>query len=312
MTTKRAPKKGQKSRKPSPKQQAPTAAEVPSNWTPLRTLPPLPSITLVFRGLLSYCNDPVTKTCEVGFHNGAPKHRPEVIIGGNHYTPRADMEFTVSNPNDLDGAYFFQQTRPFARAETDDPHDFRWIMDLESEHFHPEGVDLHPGRYRPRLFVRNGLFYTFERTTFTFKRDAEGAPVNTRPLGRVAKFMAANVYLRRNGSGTLNIDGNRLTLSHIDGVTQYIIFSNECLENNGDRCEWFRDDPDKTKRNDFFRHYEAIIRRQDQPEHLLLAVADLGSGSFLEEMDDLLGLRRRATNDAPCSGAGYGQHTGTP
>lgn len=80
---------------------------------------------------------------------------------------------------------FFPPSGVFDPA-TADPHDYRWIIDLEERRFHHEGVDARPDvarHYKRKIFIYGGQLYTFEKSVENYNRIRNTG--GSLPLGKI-------------------------------------------------------------------------------------------------------------------------------
>ena len=112
------------------------------------------------------------RVCDVGFHSkgdGGHHHRLSIVAynhavpggcsrtfttdpdGGDHFTVTS-LQMDVSGapePFRTNGVYFYQPTNPVrSRGDLDDPKDFRWIIDFESEYLYL--TDINPEKSLPK------------------------------------------------------------------------------------------------------------------------------------------------------------------
>src|SRR6185503_14581388 len=84
--------------------------------------------------------------------------------------------------------------------------DFRWLPDLEGPDVYDQNLMNIKDKFSTRLIVKNGTFYTYQRTKATFK--AENGTPKHRTFGHIAKLMAANIRPLNNGESVyLHING---------------------------------------------------------------------------------------------------------
>src|SRR5262245_29430351 len=192
-------------------------------------VPPDPTATLYFTGLLAFCFDKENKHCQIGMHSKSKDHELSIRIVKKQPDPAIASVQTLSishnlirNTSDLwldiegETPPNQQTADPFIVGSFDeppiDPQDFRHVIDLEGEDFYNRQLKLKSNDVlTPSLFLAKGLFYTAALTTKTFKSLAVGqsesspggghthgsaTPTATgRKLGQLAEYIGANIYL---------------------------------------------------------------------------------------------------------------------
>ncbi len=207
-------------------------------------IPPNPTITIYFKGLLAFCFGEGFKYCQVGFHTKAKGHEVRVgiykkranRIAGAVPTLRFSHEMIRSSSDlwlDVEG-----EVPP--KQQTAEPHivngqdrpliddqDFRHVVDLEGENFYNRPLKIKDGVLTPSLFISKGLFYAAALTEHGYKTvlaDSTGngqhhahSPteanslehVSGRRIGRVATHVGANVYLDHESQAVVLRAGSR-------------------------------------------------------------------------------------------------------
>lgn len=195
------------------------------------SVPPNPTVTIYFKGLLAFCFGEEFKYCQVGFHTKANNHEVKVSIYkklGNRIisavpTLRVGHEMICRSSDlwlDVEGeAPPKQQTaEPYivngqGSAMIDD-QDFRHVADLEGENFYNRRLKIKAGVLTPSLYINKGLFYAAALTDHGYKTvlaestvidldhhappatgDGSLGRVQDRRIGRVAREVGANIYL---------------------------------------------------------------------------------------------------------------------
>jgi hypothetical protein len=194
-------------------------------------VPPAPTVTIYFRGLLGFCFGEEFKYCQVGFHTKANNHEVKVSIykkQGNRIisavpTLRFGHEMIRRSSDlwlDVEG-----ETPP--KQQTAEPYivngqgltliddqDFRHVADLEGENFYNRQLKIKDGVLTPSLYINRGLFYAAALTGHGYKTvladsavddlDHHAHPstgavsqghVQDRRIGKVAREVGANIYL---------------------------------------------------------------------------------------------------------------------
>src|SRR6266567_733331 len=192
-------------------------------------------VKLIFYGLAGFCPHQTGDNiyCDVGFHRKGDDnhhHRLEIHAFDRAFSSAkcnsvydslsanekvAKIELRINKPSKAlaKGAYFYQPTDSVrSRKDLDNPKDFRWIIDFESDYLYRNFASSNltslpkiKGVYRPRFQITNALFYTLRKTASTFRAQSrDGAYVSD--LGNVADFIGANVYVEPKSSVTLTIN----------------------------------------------------------------------------------------------------------
>jgi hypothetical protein len=233
------------------------------------------TLTIYFSGLLVFCFDKQRKYCQVGALSKDHELRLHLVKRGRD--PESRSEQTLTIPHDLirqssdlwldvEGEPSPKKTaEPFIAGRRDepptDPRDFRWVVDLEGEHFYNRPLKARRGVLKPILAITAGLFYSARLTSDSYlalpdfpERD-RGATKAQGELGQVAAYVAADLCLcpkqafvlraGRAGSELLRLEGE-------EGATY------ELVVNNLDKTE-------ATVGRDFGYYYEAFELNQGEP-----------------------------------------------
>ncbi|HZG51407.1 MAG TPA: hypothetical protein VEZ40_04655 [Pyrinomonadaceae bacterium] len=312
------------------KQTAQAQADVQPGWPPTDDLPNDPTVILVFHGLMGFAYNPLG-FCEVGMHAKAPEHEFSVHAYGSTtpsdddllYSykagPAGDMainviRFDVKNPR-TEGVQFYKPgvTSIANQQEASDDRAFSAVLDLEGPDFYNRPLRKKPGAFKPRMHVKNGIFYTYARTPKQFRRSAPNDDLN---LGRIAWLIGANIYLQDDGFVSLRIGSEELRLKAAGGRKYLLFFNNGCP--HGD-CTYIPTSAKKEKRNDFYLYYKTFDIPNDREEYeLVLNDSRLtpraidSAPKSVANLRSILGpLADKLSNDeAPCGGAGYGKGGG--
>ncbi len=291
------------------------------NWPITNTPPSLTSVTAIFSGLMGFSYDQASQECKVGFHPGDGHHELDVKIYQYRKYPDCSQIFPPpplpkrikkitlkvldqsGNPTGKPVDFFETKDEPFDRF-SGNANDFRWLPDLDSADFYPEGYSKNSGHFSATLHVKNGTFYTYLRSNSTFKLvDADDASHELRRFGHLARYMAAAIDVKDNNYLSLQInDETPFKLEPAAGYYYQILFTNECWD-NGKKCDWLIWDDDETKRNDF--HFtRKVLRLPNSRIKYALKIEDK-----LPRTDpEICGYAPdRNTDEAPCMGSGYGQ-----
>ncbi len=294
-------------------------------WPVTTTDPPDPKafVTVVYAGLSCFFyndRDSRNKFEEAAFHHGKGKHKLQIQVYTDPPDNVADckdpeiveakktdrLRFVV--PGQMGTANVFQvDSNYFDRNNTADKYkyDFRWMPDLHSADFYPEGYGLH-GVTGTKLEVPAGTFYTRVRTASTFwlvdKRDCNA---EIRDYGHISLFMATAI---KADEVTLLNQKDEILYPFKKGHKYQIVFNNEYLESecvpDVENCD------DEEKRNDF--HYNRDVVRVPPFVRLKysLKVKDRCSRSDCARPDFCIRFNapHRFSDEAPCSGSGYGRY----
>ncbi len=219
-------------------------------------IPEDPTIKLVFTGLLAFCftppSGPAKTRCQVGIlrkdshefrvrifkvtadgfreMKDESKKISESILPPPGVAPPSggfslpDIVMNVVNPR-TEGIALYMNG-PFARDESDDPNDFRWIPDIEGPEFHDRSLPVKEGSLKPSFILNNGLFYTALKVPA--RKVRQGDPVTDLD---VAGFTGANIYLDEADSKAILTFGNptqTVELKKEPGTTYKIHVFNDC------------------------------------------------------------------------------------
>ncbi|HZJ46095.1 MAG TPA: hypothetical protein VFD63_20125 [Pyrinomonadaceae bacterium] len=321
-------------RRPSNRRQAQSGdkadAETVSLKWPITHVEPKPDafVTAVYVGLAGFAyNDSQfeNRFVDVVFHPGTGSHKLEIQIYKNPpenlqnclpdrcIDPGRNDRFRLvdSGPQGATPNVFEVDSKPFDRNSDDSTYkyDFRWMPDLHTPDFYPEPYGLNRVR-GTRLAVFTGTFYTRVRTSTTFWRvNAEQCQDDLiDDYGHIALYMATAIDSQNDVALMLNQDSEPV-YKFERGNKYQIVFNNEC-----ERCP----EPDptgcETKRNDF--HFLRDVIKVPILGRLKygLKVKKPCSGEGCAKPDFCLYRhgQHRATDEAPCSGAGYGKAPGFP
>ena len=300
-------------------------------------IPPDPTVRIIFHGLLSFFFDG-NRRCQVGVPNitqGLPQqhahpHEFEVnvwtILGGQ--CPPIPVSFpignpklvqkvdiTVTNPQQLDGVYVYEKDPQNAFDRLDphgdnDPKDWRWVLDVESNLMYPTGVTESPDTLNPSVFINNGLFYTYYKTKSTFLLHPSDSSGDKR-IGNYAEILACNIYLALGSSVTISIPPlpMPLTLPGGPGLKYQIDITNNCRK-NGQRCRFTQSGP-KENRNDFYLYYQTFARPPRQPEYELRLENEVQDQTALDICQERSDEKKRidSSRSSPCGGIVHSQTT---
>ena len=205
---------------------------------PTSDLPPIATITVIFKGLLVTCIQEGEQLAEIGILGTSACHLPKLGItkttaDGHDHAIRLLSPLNLDEPislkvdnTSLPGIRTFQAD-PFKRT---DPHsnesDFRWFIDLDEIHQPPLDTT---DKMKSIMKMNEGLFYTYFRSPGGLKlKRAGGQPED---FGFFALQIAANIYLDKDDSiATLSIGGKEfLTTKKADNERYTIVLDCECI-----------------------------------------------------------------------------------
>lgn len=305
-----------------------TNSALTSNFPEVTDLPSgNPQVILAFHGLMSLSYSELG-FCEVAIHNAAPHHNFSINVfddlsetaqpffthdfGHASSSPVDVIRFDVVNPEPGTAEVRFFQPVNF-RSDTgtvvEDPFDFRLLNDFEGPEFYDRTLIKNRGIFRPRVFIRSGIFLTLVPTVKHFKRQARFDELR---LGQIAEIVGAGIYLRADGLISLRIAQEEVTLRPTAGTTYLIVFDNSCAQ---EVCNFDSSSSIKERRNDFFEYYKMFTIPEDKEEFQLLldsatpAVINRPAPDAYVRAAQLLKKRFEfiSSNDAPCGPVGYGR-----
>ena len=280
--------------------------------------PVVPSVIVVFKGLLTFCFAG-NLNCEVGINNQVPptqRHqlnikvwkKPGCVLRVDQDIPIGSaVDIEVHRPAELDGVYVYEPD-PFLPLDRlsagSDPRDFRWMLDFEGPDLYDVHLEKVSGNVRPSLNMNNGLFYTRQKSESTFRLHS---PSGSAFIGSVAKLVAANIYLALGGDLELKVNGVRLDkLDQATDVTYQVDFTYDCFPVVG-HCHFDPDSGVKESRNDFYLNHRAFTLPSGVAEKELICVQKVESVPDPELCGNISKAPGETTDPAPCSGTGFGQ-----
>jgi hypothetical protein len=293
---------------------------------PLADFPTAPvAVTVVFRGLLTFCFDG-KNLCEVGVFKSFPTGHEHNLVFRKwekkdgkcpaepamvYAMPTSKFELVVNKPLPAVDGVFIKGKDPFDRLKsTSDPQDFRWMVDFEKDLYPTAPVNKDGTKVSPRLIMKKGIFYTHQKTLNTFNGVPSTGVGDVRlGGGSVAEVTAARIYLDTGGSVDVFIDNVKVdTLTPAANLEFQIDVYNLCDPSTHPLCEYIPAHPsEKEKRNDFFIYYRAITLGAGEPEYHLMPVLPLKGDNPITGICQRAG--EESSDPAPCAGTGYGQTT---
>ena len=123
-------------------------------------------------------------------------------------------------------------------ADTGDPEDFRWILDLQGALMHGNAASMRRDyKCRPKISIPHGIFYTHSKTAHQyFRRPKEGSiNTGTQPLGKLADKVGADIVCDPiKGKVKVKIKEKEIELKTDGLLTRYRIdITNLCRESCG-------------------------------------------------------------------------------
>lgn len=169
--------------------------------------------------------------------NGSEEPYPVYRLNNNSH-----VVIETINPTSP-GATTFERnlpSDPFDRiADTGDPEDFRWIIDLQGPLMHGNAASMrHDYTCQPKISIPHGIFYTHSKTAHQFfRRPLEGSVnTGTLPLGKLADRVGADIVCHPlEGKVIVKINGVDPVTLESDGLkTRYRIdVTNLCRDSGG-------------------------------------------------------------------------------
>ena len=287
-------------------------------WTPETSVFPTSTetIRIEFLGLMAFCagKDKALSNrdrCEVGILNNAPNHDLIVRMWKNSISvlnwgpsPASSLQkklFFLRTEDPLVGPLsFYQSPSDFNRGSSDDPADFRWILDLENEEFFGNAnqranLRKDPRFTTPRFNLYNGVLYTLCRSGCFFKRER---PQNSRRLGRIAKRHAAYIHLDSGQSAMVDLPGLDDSEKTLSAENRYeILIANICHPPDAQKC--------KDDENDFHYHYQTYEPPPGREYFDLVLDTDYPCEP-IDLCERLVPDFDKGTDRAPCAASGFG------
>lgn len=236
-------------------------------------IPPYPTITFRFNGLLVFCFDQANNRAQIGVQTTTsmenkhelrisltkmaplPVKTTPITLGHDYIRKSGDLFLEVVSPQaGTEGIQIHTSGRGVNRQTGDgDPHDIAWLPDLENEaEFYPGPLELEPGILTPCLNFNHGLFYTATITEDRVRKAVNGAVSD---FGFVAEYVGANLYLTKNSQVILRLGegGPPLATFDFQDNAAYLI----TVENTAA--------PTTLTRNHFSEYYSAVKLGDKEP-----------------------------------------------
>lgn len=189
-------------------------------------IPPDPTITFNFNGLLVFCFDETNNRCQIGVHTQtSAENRHElriyitklapmpvktipIVLSHDNVRNAAHLHLEIQNPRPgTEGIKVHRGTEKINRAAGEgDTHDIAWMPNLDNgEEFFATPPAIKPDVLTPCFNLSNGYFYTASLTE---------SPVNkvenntTSEFGFVTEYVGANIYLHNPSQAILRLGEN--------------------------------------------------------------------------------------------------------
>ena len=294
-------------------------------WKPTTSLPSRPRVTAIFGGLFGFFYNPDSGNCEVGAHKGDGNHSLMIEVwersnvgckrlfsteNGTLPKPKGELNIQISDRSV--GEANFYQVGPYDLQKRKDlqPQDFRWLPDLDSDDFYPDNHEKVKDRFKHKIVVKHGTFYTEQRTRSTFERvdPPESQTQNKVDFYQVANYMAAGIVPNQNEDVSFQVDTNSwIVFTNKPGSTFEIHLLNHCYEDAHKECRFNPNDPLEKNRN-HFHFMREMLKLPENPKIYGLKLKDKGysHSDFCQEQSS------EGTDEAPCMGAGFGKTKSMP
>jgi hypothetical protein len=230
--------------------------EVPVNrfstWPCAGSLPPDPTVTISFCGLMAFCYN-TGSWCEVGFPHADGRHQLKITVREDN------VPLNLSQPSSIDmmsiGILDGIPNVRFLKSRNYD--DFRWVLDLEGDEFYPRHPDM-KSDFNAKLIVNQGTFFTERRTWYELAKikrpliELPGQSLNGPTLNHPADIIGASIELEENEELSFIIDDREFVrLPRKRGSKYKIRFCYECTEGT-EPCHFVSDHWQESNRNDFY------------------------------------------------------------
>jgi hypothetical protein len=163
------------------------------------------SIQMTFEGMMILFVRQGGPYCDVGILKYAPDHMANIVLTR---IPELGAPETLLNLHDADFqsrmwldvdkfeaaiTLYENHSKPFRRANSDDPIDFRWALDLEGEEMYKFKIPVDSAGFMSVLRINDGTFYTQETSKNRLVKIPWKEPEVT--LGKVAVKLRADITL---------------------------------------------------------------------------------------------------------------------
>jgi hypothetical protein len=207
---------------------------------PIETERPNAAIRLIFRGLLISRIQDKKPSAEIGVIRDLADHPLKFGIAkktsSGDFEPVAmenlnlNEDITLEVQHDQSASSGIELfTKPgFDRSkDTNDPNDFKWVIDFESSEFLNKPLAVKPNSLKPIIRIYEGVFYALSISDRDINLKRPNGPETT--FGKVAIEIGANVYLDP-GSKAILKNGSKVikTFDGKDTTPYKIVFDTDC------------------------------------------------------------------------------------
>ena len=294
---------------------------------PITDVPPPdnPFVTVIYYGLIDFAYS--DGFVDVLIHPGMDHHKFEIQLYKNPPNPPVNCgdPYKIIEPNRRDDTFFlkvpgqttppdvFQMPGALERVRTggNSDKDFRWLPDLHSLDFYPEGYGLKAVPNSFRLEVYNGTFYTRLLTASTFDivdKDAEKAHcAEGRYFGPIPLAMATAIDAKSNVELTWGREKETFLFTANDKYQ--IVFKNDCETCSAEP----RNCDDERLRNDFHLNRKVLKVPQGRINYSLMLKDGCADKTTCGDPNFCIKFHTQRFNDeAPCMGSAFGKAPGFP
>jgi hypothetical protein len=219
-----------------------------------------PTITLVFRGLFLIAFEKDNKFCQLGVME-ADRHCLKITIKTNAVSSQNSPELSFEIP---DGNIYFEvagrtnavdtyEPGLFLRDPSHDRRDFRWVLDLEGTELHNRKLPIKAGALKRSVFVRNGLFYTYDSHNVRIVE-----PSSESRVALTAQEIGCDIYMDGEEEATVRYGagcGHSIKLKKEPDISYEITVENICPEEEGAAPSTV---------SDFVRYYDVVDVPKEQ------------------------------------------------
>lgn len=174
-----------------------------------------PSVKIYFHGL-NILRSPDGQSCIVETHR-MPRHPHTLSVEVRTKTPNEPDLILMRHFGHLSGAHPGLSisvdsitgpaaTYKYVPIESFDPtiapstpaakKDFRWVINLEAEHFHGHTLPVdHEGKTRPGILIQNGVYYFYAAQLMMGPITVRQGDTHKLDLAAMASIIGANLYL---------------------------------------------------------------------------------------------------------------------
>ena len=274
-----------------------------------------PSLTIVFRGLMVFHPDPARQYFEVGILP-APEHefRMQVLEKsldgasssfvplGQFVNSKTDV-WSLEFPSQSKGVSFYQSGSFDRKSGVGNSRDFRWLIDLEGADFYNRKLQPDTGQLGVLLRVYGGEFYTKTTTLPLMRKKGDG---RFEYFGRVAMEIATDVFLE-NSDMVLKSEKSGTEIFRLKekpDTTYEIVIENAFVG----------DEHMAASVNHFQYYYQMFaMPRADWYEFKALTSGTSATkDSTKSRYTHASFVSAVQSDEAPCSGVGYGLGGGPP